>query len=174
MKLNPLYIGSEKLVEAGPSDRLSTNNFSYREILSGENVVIHGGQQMLLREFVRVEGLLKIDGEMMILDPNPIIEPIELPPDNFNYYEIALTKIVNVPESQQMVVRDTIKVDGFLRAEGFISVGNTPMQEVNERLPSNVLANKLYNVKTDEEYYFRNTLKIDGQVRNDGFIAIGA
>lgn len=174
MQQKALFLGTERIQEAGPRDRLASNNFSYREIAAGEEVNIHAGQQMIVINAVRVDGFLRIDGEMYVQEPQVIPEPIELPADNFSYSEIPSGKIVNIPATQQMYVRDHIRIDGFLRVEGQLSVGGAPLVEVDEPVPVYVEAGKLYRVKTNQEIQFRNFLRVDGAVRNDGFIAIGA
>ena len=153
--------------------RNSENNFSYKIINNNELVSIPLEQQMIVINSIKVDGELFVDGEVYIKEPEKPFPEINLPEDNFSYYNITTNLIKTIPLNQQMYVRDSIKVDGNLIVMGEFAVGNSYIEAEQKRLTNNVLSNTFYTVFLNEEYYFRNFLKIDGQVINNGFINIG-
>lgn len=128
---------------------------------------------MIVSNQVRVDGELIVSGELYITDIKQLDPVINLPPDNFSYYNIPVSTIIDIPINQEMYLRDSIKIDGNLVVNGKFSVGNTFTEPALTRLVNNVLINKFYTVDVDEEYSFRNFLKINGEVINRGFITIG-
>jgi hypothetical protein len=170
----PLIISSDRVKEHDPFSRLDYDNFSYKEIQSTETVRILSGQQMVVASQIRVDGFLHIEGEALVTTIRDFEPQIELPPDNFSYYQVPSATTVTVPQDQQMYVRDFVRVDGQLRVAGQLAIGNAYQKLPPKRLPSIVPMLESYLVEQDEEYSFRNFLKIDGQVTNKGFITIGA
>lgn len=170
----PLVISSDRVAEHNPFTRLDYDNFSYSHIASGETVRILSGQQMIVSSEIRVDGFLFIDGQAYVTEIKQLDPVVELPADNFSYYEISSNKTVRIPNQQHMYVRDFVRVDGFLEVFGQFAVGNSFQELPPKRLPSIVQMFQSYVVEQDEEYQFRSFLKIDGEVKNKGLITVGA
>ncbi len=167
LTLDPLT-GKKKLIEI--SEGL---NFSYKEILSTEEIEVPARQQMIVNDRVRIDGQLKVSGEVYVYKmPTP--EPFpELPDDNFSFYEIVVPKEVKATE--EMVLSQSCKISSQLRVAGRLAIlgTGTPPTTNDESIPNVILAGQSFSIGLNFEKYFRQFLKISGQLKCAGSFVSG-
>lgn len=76
IKLNP-FTGKLDLVGSGGSGVASAPNFSYETVATSEEITIPDGQQMLVYNDITIDGILNIDGELVIIDLKPLSRIID-------------------------------------------------------------------------------------------------
>lgn len=170
----PLVISSNRVAEHDPLTRLDYDNFSYREILSGETVRILGGQQMFVVRDQIIEGELVIEGSLILEE---LLNESELPvfPENFSYSAIAAQKIVEVPAFQQMFVvsPEYFKVEGELRLDGSLvldQIEDTPFDPII--LPDDNFSFKEIPTGSSKTVFSGQQMIIDGILIVEGSLNI--
>jgi hypothetical protein len=172
VQLKPLILGSDRISEAGSNDRLATNNFSYRQIDSGEQVTVHSDQQMLVNNSVRVDGEFRVDGEAFVFEsPQPQTLPT-IPGDNYSHFEVLTQK--QIPSGQEMILSAFVRIESELQVDGQMTILGSVEEETSTVIPFRISAGKTFNIAQDFEHYFREFVSIAGGLKVSGQFAVGA
>lgn len=111
IKFNP-FTGNFDFVGNGTGST-SPENFSYKEIASGETVEIPVRQQMLVDGHVRVLGHLSVNGEL--------IDVSNRGSEKFFYTKVNADETVVVEADRLLLYKNHLTVDGHLRVLGTVA-----------------------------------------------------
>lgn len=172
MKNKTLVLKSGVVSEVGKDDLLTSNNFSYYEIESTDYVYVPFGQQMLINDRVRVDGKLRVVGQVYVFKlPTP--EPFpELPGDNFGFYQITDSR--EIKQNQEMVLSEFCKISGQLKISGRMAVLSKESVSTDDgSIPNYIQSQETFKIGLHFEKYFRNFLKVAGQLKCSGSFVVG-
>lgn len=99
--------------------------------------------------------------------------------NNFSYREIADGITISIPAEQQMIVVDSVRVDGDLLVAGELYVSEPPAPAPAVILPPDnfsyyrVLAATTVTVPVNQEMGIRDSVRVDGNLLVDGQVSIG-
>ena len=107
IKLNP-FTGKLDLISKDP------DNFSYNYIVDGKTITVPVNQQMLIYEDLNLDGILIVDGEVIILNDkvtSRIVETSTSETINMNIYEVISQTASGITTSlSDMVEGSTITI----------------------------------------------------------------
>lgn len=129
------------------TDVWAAPNFSFKKIDSELEIEIPPTQQMILNGPLQVFGQFNVFGNMVFLDlvddDTPAPPPITLPGYNYSHKRVVSGQTKTIPQNQEMIVTESIKVDGVLQVFGEATIIEAA-QEFESPSPESFVDNHSY------------------------------
>lgn len=95
---------------------------------------------------------------------------------NFSFKQVNFNQTIEVLSEQQMIVNESIKVEGFFRVDGEVYVFRMPAFETFPELPadnySQAIVTSQKEVSANQEMILTQFMNVSGEMRVDGFVTI--
>lgn len=92
---------------------------------------------------------------------------------NFSFHTIATGSTILIPSNQEMILVDSLTVEGELRVDGVLFLDEFSSQE--DFLPPYLIySSETYKVSSGKQFFSIVPLILEGEIQVDGLLAIGA
>lgn len=157
-----------------PFPDLPDDNFSHKEIYTGNTKTIPAGQQMSLHGSLKNSGMIKNFGEIFFIKDSEeiIITPESIHEENFSIKEIASGESKKIPPRQQMIIEGIFKNFGSLKNLGELSLVQSIKNISDDQyLPPYLIdANEVYKIGKNRILTIHRIFKNYGTLINNGIL----